>query len=59
VAPIVAGCWLGMAKPAHLSSFAKPKEKKRKEKDYTFRRQLNEKPSIIPGCPGPNQNMIC
>jgi len=27
-----------------------PIEKKRK--DYTFRRQLNEKPSIIPGCPG-------
>jgi len=21
-------------------------------KDYTFRRQFNEKPSIIPGCPG-------
>ena len=21
-------------------------------KDYAFRRQLNEKPSIIPGCPG-------
>jgi len=33
----------------------KRKEKKRKEKkrkDYTFRRQFNEKPSIIPGCPG-------
>jgi len=27
-------------------------EKKRKRKDYTFRRQFNEKPSIIPGCPG-------
>jgi len=29
-------------------------EKKRKEKrkDYTFRRQLNEKPRIIPGYPG-------
>ncbi len=28
-------------------------EEKRKEtkKDYTFRRQLNEKPSITPGCP--------
>jgi hypothetical protein len=25
--------------------------KKRKEKDYAFRRQFNEKPSIIPGCP--------
>ncbi len=33
----------------------KRKEKKRKEKkrkDYAFRRQFNEKPSIIPGCPG-------
>jgi len=33
----------------------KRKEKKRKEKKrkyYTFRRQFNEKPSIIPGCPG-------
>jgi len=32
----------------------KRKEKKRKEKkrlDYAFRRQFNEKPSIIPGCP--------
>jgi len=30
-------------------------EKKRiekKRKDYAFRRQFNEKPSIIPGCPG-------
>jgi len=34
----------------------KRKEKKRKEKkrkDYTSRRQFNEKPSIILGCPGP------
>ncbi len=34
----------------------KRKEKKRKEKkrqDYAFRRQFNEKPSIIPGCPEP------
>ncbi len=23
----------------------------KKRKDYTFRRQFNEKPSIIPGCP--------
>ena len=33
----------------------KRKEKIRKEKkrkDYAFRRRLNEKPSIIPGCPG-------
>ena len=33
----------------------KRKEKKRKgkeRKDYAFRHQFNEKPSIIPGCPG-------
>jgi hypothetical protein len=29
------------------------KRKKRKRKDYAFRRQFNEKPSIILGCPGP------
>ena len=28
------------------------KEKEKKRKDYAFRRQYNEKPSIIPGCPG-------
>jgi len=27
-------------------------EKKKKRKDYAFRRQFNEKPSITPGCPG-------
>jgi len=33
-------------------SMLKEKEKKRKKrKDYAFRRQFNEKPSIIPGCP--------
>jgi len=28
------------------------KKKEKKRKDYAFRRQFNEKPSIIPGCPG-------
>ncbi len=28
------------------------KGKERKRIDYTFRRHFNEKPSIIPGCPG-------
>ena len=28
------------------------KQKEEKRKDYAFRRQFNEKPSIIPGCPG-------
>jgi len=27
-------------------------QKEKKRKDYTFRRQFNEKPSIVPGCPG-------
>jgi len=26
--------------------------KEKKRKDYAFRRQFNENPSIIPGCPG-------
>ncbi len=30
----------------------------KKRKDYAFRRQFNEKPSIIPGCPGPYTTMI-
>ena len=37
----------------------KGKGKKRKEKirkDYAFRRQCNEKPSLIPGCPGPKSD---
>ena len=29
-----------------------PERKEKKRKDYAFRRQFNEKPSIIPGCPG-------
>ncbi len=27
---------------------------KKKTKDYAFQRQFNGKPSITPGCPGPN-----
>ncbi len=27
--------------------------KEKKRKDHAFRRHLNEKPSVIPGCPGP------
>ena len=30
--------------------------KEKKRKDYAFRRQFNEKPSIIPGCPGGQGN---
>ena len=30
-----------------------PKGLKKERKDYTFRCQFNEKPSITPGCPGP------
>ncbi len=29
-----------------------------KRKDYAFRRQFNEKPSIIPGCPGIKRYLI-
>ena len=28
------------------------KRKENKRKDYAFQHQFNEKPSIIPGCPG-------
>jgi len=28
-----------------------PGRKEKKRKDYAFRRQFNEKPSTIPGCP--------
>ena len=35
-----------------VSSHKKEKKKEKKRKDYAFRRQINEKPSIIPGCPG-------
>ena len=30
----------------------KRKGNKQKRKDHAFRRQFNEKPSVIPGCPG-------
>ncbi len=30
-----------------------PRSCRKKRKDYAFRRQCNEKPSIITGCPGP------
>jgi len=36
-----------------LQSTERSQEKKTKRKDYTFRRQFDEKPSVIPGCPGP------
>ena len=29
------------------------KRKEKKRQDYAFRRQFNEKPSMIPGCPEP------
>ena len=37
--------------PVLVRAFLVPIEKK--SKDYTFQRQFDEKPSIIPGCPGP------
>ena len=44
--------------PVHLqfaynSSYCQPQLLEKKRKDYAFRRQFSEKPSIIPGCPGP------
>ena len=33
-------------------------EKEKKRKDYAFRRQFNEKPSIIPGCPGIERYLV-
>ena len=38
------------------TSICKEKKRKRK-KDYTFRRQCNEKPSVILGSPGPSCQM--
>jgi len=29
-----------------------------RRKDYTFRRQFDEKPSIVPGCPGWYDNAL-
>ena len=44
---------------AHLDP-AKPADNLRKErKDYAFRRQFNEKPSITPGCPGKRPQAAC
>ncbi len=33
--------------------------KEKKRKDYAFRRQFNEKPSVIPGCPGQQTCINC
>ena len=37
----------------YLLSWSGESEKEKKTKDYAFWRQFNEKPSIVPGCPGP------
>ena len=37
---------------AHPPVFSQCDFKKKQSKDYAFWRQFNEKPSIIPGCPG-------
>ncbi len=34
-----------------LTQATQVRSKEKKTKDYTFLRQTNEKPSIIPGCP--------
>ena len=33
--------------------------KAKKRKDYTFWHQFNDKPSVIPGCPGSSLNADC
>ena len=33
-------------------------QKEKKRKDYAFRRQFNEKLSIIPGCPGSSSPQV-
>ena len=47
-----------MGLPRNCSSKA-VKEKKKKRKDYAFQRQFNEKPDIIPGCPGQEGSACC
>ena len=39
-------------KHASVSGIGCRKEKKGKGTNYTCRRQINEKPSVVPGCPG-------
>ena len=51
-------CWLLLALIRHPHKSQPPAPAasscaiRKKRKDYTFWRQFNEKPSIIPGCPG-------
>ena len=42
----------GFASSPKLPMKKDPIEKEKKRKDYAFWRQFNEKPSIVPGCPG-------
>ena len=37
------------------AKFQMLKQQEKKREDYAFRRQFDEKPSIIPGCPGLQQ----
>ena len=53
-------CWYTQSATSERKE-KKRKEKKRKEKkrkDYAFQRQCNEKPSIIPGCPGVPHHLL-
>ena len=58
-------CSLGSSSTPSGAQGIAQKEKKRKirkEKktlDYAFRRQFNEKPSIVPGCPGKGSLTTC
>jgi len=44
--------------PQHARKEKKRKEMKRKRYDYAVQGQFNEKPSIIPGCPGPSMQPV-
>jgi len=48
-------CWQGQH-PLLLSFIYVPySSQEKKRKDYAFQRRFDEKPSIIPGCPGMEQ----
>jgi len=41
-----------------LRQYISCSRKRKKRKDYAFWRQFNEKPSMIPGCPGTMQHIV-
>jgi len=58
---VLQNCWPASSRSARVAeegrwknwyTTKKPAEKEKKRKDYAFCRQFEEKPRIIPGCPG-------